>query len=89
MDPKMYFAAARRASGLTIDEAAKVCGASHPTYNSRERNPMCFSLEELCRLYASLDEVEQELLMRGIDGTMSGTVSDTKPQVPVNASSDV
>ena len=72
MDPKMYFAAARRASGLTIDEAAEACGVSRPTYNSRERNPMGFRMEELRRLHASLDEVGRELLMRGVAGMVAG-----------------
>lgn len=71
-----FFGAARRASGLTIDEAAEAFGVSRPTYNSRERDPIGFRLEELRRLHASLDEVGRELLMRGVDGIVSDPVED-------------
>ena len=66
------FGAARRASGLTADRAADVCGVSRPTYNSRESDPGQFRLCELARLYSSLDGTGRELLMRGVVGALEG-----------------
>ena len=66
------FAAARRASGLTVDRAAEVCGVSRPTVNAREGDPGSFRLSELRSLYAALDETGRELLMRGVVGVVEG-----------------
>ena len=66
------FAAARRASGVTIDRAAEVCGVSRPTVVSRERDPSQYRLGELASLYVELDETGRELLMRGVVGMVSG-----------------
>lgn len=60
------FAAARRASGVTIDRAAEACGVSRPTVVSRERDPGQYRLCELASLYAELDATGRELLMRGV-----------------------
>lgn len=64
------FAAARRASGVTIDRAAEVCGVSRPTVVSRERDPGQYRLCELAALYAELDATGRELLMRGVVGAI-------------------
>lgn len=64
------FAAARRASGVTIDRAAEVCGVSRPTVVSRERDPGQYRLCELASLYAELDATGRELLMRGVVGAI-------------------
>ena len=66
------FAAARRASGLTVDDACRACGVSRPTYNSREKDPGQYRLCELASLYAELDETGRELLMRGVVGVVTG-----------------
>lgn len=66
------FAAARRASGVTIDRAAEACGVSRPTVVSRERDPGQYRLCELAALYAELDETGRELLMRGVSGMVEG-----------------
>lgn len=64
------FAAARRASGLSAEQACRICGVSRPTYNSREKEPEQFRLCELQALYAELDETGRELLMRGVAGVV-------------------
>lgn len=64
------FAAARRASGLSVEQACRICGVSRPTYNSRERDPSQYRLCELASLYAELDETGRELLMRGVVGAI-------------------
>ena len=66
------FAAARRASGVTIDRAAEACGVSRPTVVSRERDPGQYRLCELRALYAELDDTGRELLMRGVVGVVEG-----------------
>lgn len=66
------FAAARRASGVTIDRAAEACGVSRPTVVSRERDPGQYRLCELASLYADLDATGRELLMRGVVGVVEG-----------------
>ena len=62
------FAAARRASGLSVEQACHVCGVSRPTLVSRERDPSQYRLCELRALYAELDATGRELLMRGVVG---------------------
>lgn len=64
------FAAARRASGLSVEQACRICGVSRPTYNSRERDPSQYRLCELQALYAELDATGRELLMRGVVGAI-------------------
>ena len=64
------FAAARRASGLSAEQACRACGVSRPTLVSRERDPGQFRLCELQALYAELDDTGRELLMRGVVGTI-------------------
>ena len=60
------FGAARRASSLTVEKAASLCGVSRPTYNARERNPLDFRLCELRSLYDSLDDIGKRLLFEGV-----------------------
>ena len=70
--PSSLFAAARRASGLSVEDARLACGLSRPTVNSRESDPGSYRLSELRALYAALDDTGRELLMRGIVGVVSG-----------------
>ena len=65
------FAAARRASGLTVDRAAQVCEVSRPTYTSRERYPLDFRLSELARLYEALDDTGKRLLLEAVNSTFA------------------
>ena len=55
-------AAARRASGLTIEKAASICGISKPSYISREENPMSFRVHELEHLYAAMTDTAKPIL---------------------------
>lgn len=66
------FAASRRASGLTAERAARITGVSRPTYNVRETQPGTWRLSELRALYAELDEVGRELLMRAVVREVAG-----------------
>lgn len=62
------FKVARRASGLTTEQAAKGCGVAQITYTSiREKNPGSFRLDELRGLYASMPTTAKELLRNAID----------------------
>lgn len=49
-------AAARRASGMTIDDAASICGLSRPTYSMREQYAGDFRISELVSLRSALDK---------------------------------
>lgn len=60
------FAAARRATGLTVERAAAVCDVSRPTYNARERYPLDFRLSELSALYDALDDTGKRLLFEAV-----------------------
>jgi DNA-binding XRE family transcriptional regulator len=66
------FAAARRASGLTIEQAAVACGVSRPTYNAREKSPLDFRLSELHELYNAMDEVGRSLLLDAVNSAFKG-----------------
>lgn len=54
-------AAARKASGLTVDEAANACGLSRPTYSLREQQVGDFRIRELLMLRDSLDKTGKSL----------------------------
>ena len=60
------FTAARRASGITQENAAKLCGLSRPTYCLRESNPEEFRLSELRNLYGHMNARGRLLLKEGI-----------------------
>lgn len=45
----------RRASGITIEDAAGICGMSVPTFRARENNPEKFTVGDLAALYAHLN----------------------------------
>ena len=60
------FAAARRASGMTGEEAASICGITRPTYLDREACPGKFRLEELMNLYDKMSESGKTLLSASI-----------------------
>lgn len=66
------FGAARRASGLTFDEAARACCVSRPTVYARERDPGQYRLCELKALYDALDETGRALLMQGVAAYVQG-----------------
>ncbi|MEY8437857.1 helix-turn-helix domain-containing protein [Atopobiaceae bacterium 24-176] len=56
------FQAVRRAAGLSLEDAASICGISRPTYTVRENNPGEFKLNDLLRLYASMNQPGRQLL---------------------------
>lgn len=60
------FYAARRASGLTLDDAANACGISRPSYISRESAPGTFRLEEVHNLYECMNEDGRLLVREGL-----------------------
>ncbi len=63
---KGAFSAARRASGLTVEGAARACGVSRPTMAARERYPLDFRLSELRALYAAMDPRGRRLLLDAV-----------------------
>lgn len=69
------FAAARRASGMTVEAAASACGVSRPTLNAREADPLSYRLGELRGLYALMSETGRALMLRGIAAAVSGGAS--------------
>lgn len=69
------FAAARRASGLTVEAAASACGVSRPTLNARENDPLSYRLGELRGLYARMSETGRDLMLRGVVAAVSGGAS--------------
>lgn len=62
--PETYekFAAARRASNLTVENAAAICGISVPTYIDRERNPLMFRLHEVKSLYGGMTDTAKKIM---------------------------
>lgn len=67
------FAAARRASGFTCEDAARICGVSRVTYSQRELNPKDFRLSELRSLYAALSDASKPLLSDAIGFFICGS----------------
>ncbi|OUO92059.1 hypothetical protein B5F40_01625 [Gordonibacter sp. An230] len=62
------FADARRASGLTLENAASICGIARQTYQLREKKAGDFHLSELAALNASMNESGKKLLRDAIYG---------------------
>lgn len=60
------FADARRASGLTLESAASICGITRQTYQLREKKAGDFHLSELVALKAGMNESGQKLLRDAI-----------------------
>lgn len=56
------FEAARRASGISQEKAASICGISRPTYSLRESNPGEYRLSDLVGLYEQMNEPGRKLL---------------------------
>ena len=57
---------------MTVDRAAEVVGVSKPTMTTRERDSSTWRLGELRALYAAMDEVGRELLMRAVKSEVAG-----------------
>lgn len=61
------FKASRRASGMTITDAASVCGVSSVTYaTARESKPGMFRLEELKSLSKKMGKTSRKLLIEAV-----------------------
>lgn len=61
------FKAARRASGLSITDAASACGISSVTYaTAREGEPGMFRLDELKNLQGAMSKTSRKLLLEAI-----------------------
>ena len=58
--------AARRASKVTVEEAAGVCGLSKVTYLQREQHPDRFRIRELMGLHDCLTDLGKRILVEGI-----------------------
>lgn len=61
------FAAARRASGLTCEAAARAAGVSRPTLSAREARPGEYRLDELRGLLSAMDGTGRRLLMEAVE----------------------
>lgn len=58
---------ARRAAGMTQNEAAAILGVSYPTYLKKEQDPSLFTFSEFTALGAEMDEVSREIMMGALD----------------------
>lgn len=59
--------AARRASKVTIDEAAGFCGLSRVTYIQREQHQDQFRIGELVGLHKHLSDIGKRILIDGVN----------------------
>lgn len=60
------FRAARKASDMTLNVAADVCGVSKPTYVQHEGEPSDFRLSELRGLYSGMSETARPILLDAV-----------------------
>lgn len=60
------FAAARRASGISCEDAGRTCGISRITYSQREASPKDFRLFELRSMYQALFDTAKPIWMDAI-----------------------
>ena len=60
------FAAARRASGISCEDAGRTCGINRVTYSQREASPKDFRLSELRSIYQALFDTAKPIWMDAI-----------------------
>lgn len=60
------FKAARRASDMSLDQAAELAKLSKPSYISREKTPMNFRLSELEGIYNGLSETAKPIFLSAV-----------------------
>ena len=63
---------ARRAAGMTQNEAAAILGVSGPTYIKKEQEPSLFTFAEFNALGAEMDDVSREIMMMELDEVSNG-----------------
>lgn len=64
---KEKFAAARRASGLTVAQMTEAAGIrSTSTYMAHENGPGQFRLDELAGMYANMSDIARPILREAI-----------------------
>ena len=61
------FAIARRAAGLSLEQAAAIAQVSRSTMQSREDEPEKFRLEELMRLESAFSDPAKRILREAMD----------------------
>lgn len=66
------FAAARRASGISCEDAGKTCGISRVTYSQHESSPKDFRLSELRDMYQTLSDTAKPIWLSAIDFFICG-----------------
>lgn len=62
MEESKLMKAARVASGMTQESAAKLLDVSLPTYIAREKVPTAFTLDELRRLYRAFNRDGKKIM---------------------------
>lgn len=65
------FEKARRAAGISQQQASEIIGTSLPTYIKKEREPDGFTLDEFRRLYSVYGEDEKSILDSYLDDLRS------------------
>lgn len=60
------FRAARKASDMTLEQAATCCDISKVTYRLREVSPEDFRLSELKGLYSQLTDTAKPILLEAV-----------------------
>ena len=58
---------ARRAAGMTQNEAAAILGVSYPTYLKKEQDPSLFTFAEFNALGQEMDDISKGIMMGAID----------------------
>lgn len=61
------FAAARKASGMTVEKASTICGIAKPTFIEREKHPSTWRLGELELLYKEMSDVAKPILLEAVN----------------------
>jgi DNA-binding XRE family transcriptional regulator len=65
--PKNKFEAARKMSGISLQEMAITCDMSPVTASNREKSPMDFRLCELSALYETMTDSAKPILKEAVD----------------------
>ena len=64
---------ARRAAGMTQNEAAAILGVSYPTYLKKEQDPSLFTFAEFNALGAEMDPISRDVMMGTLEEVGAAT----------------
>ena len=74
------FRSARKASDISLKQAAKLSGLGDSTYPLRENNPDDFRLRELRGMYSAMSDTAKPILIEAAIDAIKGSIQGQEKQ---------